>query len=435
MTNETTSGPTETPPQSQNRQALEKLGVQTAISLFDKEIPPMKWIAAGFLGEGVTLLSARPKAGKTLIALQLAIAVAKGEPFLGTYDTVKGPVLYVTVDDPSERRLQENLRQLGGRVDGLDFVSALAELDNGGIEKLDEMLTVKAQIEPYRLLILDTLTALRKEQKGKNVVKADYDFMAAVAKLGRKHNCATLILSHSRKDSNSANKVDAIDLHIGTTGLTAAVDAVMVMTGADASNKVLKAKGRDISPFELQLELQVSDRSGWRVVDAPAAPAKKTAELSPVRKTILKVVREIGPCGPDAVNKQVGGVAATVRSTLKRMADDEQLWRDTDGRYICSPPQLCNAETDATPATGATPATPATPATGATEESCLEKDRCGVAALHLLHTSDAVAPTTPDEPVLGDPLAAAPKTPTTAKKDDWILRAINGLGGSASSRQ
>src|ERR1035437_10101689 len=100
MTNETTSGPTETPPQSQNRQALEKLGVQTAISLFDKEIPPMKWIATGFLGEGVTLLSARPKAGKTLIALQLGIAVAKGEPFLGKYDTVKGPVLYVTVDDP-----------------------------------------------------------------------------------------------------------------------------------------------------------------------------------------------------------------------------------------------------------------------------------------------------------------------------------------------
>ena len=123
-----------------------------------------------------------------------------------------------------------------------------------------------------------------------------------------------------------------------------------------------------------------------------------------------------------------------MRSTLKRMADDEQLWRDTDGRYICSPPQLCNAETDATPATGATPATDGTDATPATAESCVEGDCCSVAALQVLHAPDAVAPTTPDEPVLGKSVAAAPKAPTVAVKDGWILRALNGLGGSASSR-
>lgn len=122
----------ENPSDGPIRQALEKLGVQTAITLFDKEIPPMKWIAVDFLGEGVTILSARPKAGKTLLALQLAIAVAKGEALLGRYEAVKGAVLYVTVDDPSERRLQANLHQLHGRVDRLNFVPALAELDNGG---------------------------------------------------------------------------------------------------------------------------------------------------------------------------------------------------------------------------------------------------------------------------------------------------------------
>jgi RecA-family ATPase len=63
-------------------------GVYTAKELCEKFIPPMKWIAKDFLAEGTTLLSARPKAGKSLLALQLAIAVAKGEPFLGRYQTV-----------------------------------------------------------------------------------------------------------------------------------------------------------------------------------------------------------------------------------------------------------------------------------------------------------------------------------------------------------
>src|SRR5450759_1189932 len=112
-------------------------GVYTAVALYDKIIPPMRWIAKDFMGEGTTLLSARPKAGKSLLALQLGIAVATGGLFLGRYQTVKGAVLYVNVDDPSQRRLQANLHLLGGRVDGLSFMSALPELDNGGLEILD----------------------------------------------------------------------------------------------------------------------------------------------------------------------------------------------------------------------------------------------------------------------------------------------------------
>jgi RecA-family ATPase len=50
-----------------------------------KQIPPMHWIAKDFMGEGITMLSVRPKAGKSLLALQLAIAMAAGEPFrIGT---------------------------------------------------------------------------------------------------------------------------------------------------------------------------------------------------------------------------------------------------------------------------------------------------------------------------------------------------------------
>ena len=88
-------------------------GVYTAKELYDQIIPPMRWIVKDFMGEGVTLLSGRPKGGKSLAGLQLGIAVATGGLFLGRYQTVKGAVLYVNVDDPNERRLQANLHQIG----------------------------------------------------------------------------------------------------------------------------------------------------------------------------------------------------------------------------------------------------------------------------------------------------------------------------------
>src|ERR1035441_3523996 len=217
-------------------------GVYTAKQLCDKTIPPKRWVIVDFLGEGLTMLSGRPKAGKSLGTLQMGIAVATGGLFLGRYQAVKGAVLYINSDDPDERRLQENLKLLGGRVDGLSFLSSLPELDNGGLEILDSELARMAKIDPCRLLILDTLTSLRREQVGRNLIKSDYEFMANIAKLGRKHNCAILVISHSPK--GSPEKVDAVDLHLGTTGITAAVDALMLLTGTDDTRSEERRAGK-----------------------------------------------------------------------------------------------------------------------------------------------------------------------------------------------
>ena len=362
----------------------------------------MLWIAKDFMAEGITLIGGRPKGGKSVLSLQLGIAVATGTPFLGMYETVKGAVLYVNVDDPSRSRLQTNLRLLGGGVEGLSFMSELPELDNGGMEILDQELARMALTDPCRLLILDTMTALRGQQAGKNLIKSDYDFITSIKRLVSKHGCSVLLISHTRKDSTSSEKVDSIDAHLGTTGITAAVDAVMLLTGADDTKKVLKAKGRDISPFEVHLELQVEDRSGWVAVDAPVESDKKK-ELSALRKKILDAVRAIGPCGPDAIHKQVGGVASTIRSSLKRMVGDGQLCRNANSLYTLPLLQQCNTATDATdacctvallqasaavaaipeteePAVAATPAPTATDATDATESADVLQP-CSIAPL------------------------------------------------------
>ena len=46
------------------------------------DIPPTRWLVADLIAPGLTLLAAPPKAGKSYLALQMALCVAAGKPFL-----------------------------------------------------------------------------------------------------------------------------------------------------------------------------------------------------------------------------------------------------------------------------------------------------------------------------------------------------------------
>jgi hypothetical protein len=150
------------------------------------------------------------------------------------------------------------------------------------------------------------------------------------------------------------------------------------LTGADDTKKVLKAKGRDISPFEVYLELQVKDRSGWVAVDAPAAPEK---ELGALRQRILNAVLAIGPCGPGAITKFTGDKPSTVRVYLPRMVKDGQLVKDSSGIYglVADTPSILGVAGVAPVAEDPATVTPAT-------------------LLHLLQPPTTVTPTQADPP-------------------------------------
>lgn len=82
--------------------------------------PTLPWVIPDLLPAGLTVLFGRPKeAGKTTLALQVAYAVARGEPFLGR-PCRQGPVLYLQLDT-GEHVWRERLRRLqagGFRLDG-----------------------------------------------------------------------------------------------------------------------------------------------------------------------------------------------------------------------------------------------------------------------------------------------------------------------------
>jgi AAA domain len=61
--------------------------------------PPMRYVLPGLIPEGLTILAARPKAKKSWLMLDLAVAVAAGRFLLGDLKPAEGDVLYLALED------------------------------------------------------------------------------------------------------------------------------------------------------------------------------------------------------------------------------------------------------------------------------------------------------------------------------------------------
>ena len=82
-----------------------------AAELMKMEIPEPKWAVNEIIPEGLSLLAGKPKRGKSMMALNLGISITNGGLALGRYEAVRGPVIYLALED-TKRRLQTRLKQM-----------------------------------------------------------------------------------------------------------------------------------------------------------------------------------------------------------------------------------------------------------------------------------------------------------------------------------
>lgn len=83
----------------------------TAAWLDQQIFPPLEWTVEGILPEGMGLLAAPPKAGKSWMAANIGLACAAGGSALSKIPVKQRPVLYLALED-GHRRLQSRLRTL-----------------------------------------------------------------------------------------------------------------------------------------------------------------------------------------------------------------------------------------------------------------------------------------------------------------------------------
>src|SRR5258707_4382426 len=110
----------------------------SATELYRGQIVSLRPLFEGLLWDGLTMLIARPKAGKSWLTLQCAVHVAGGRQVDGMTAMHHGPVLYGAFEEPKARTMAR-LRKLapeGGWTENLHFVYELLPLMGGGAEQL-----------------------------------------------------------------------------------------------------------------------------------------------------------------------------------------------------------------------------------------------------------------------------------------------------------
>lgn len=301
---------------------------RTAAALLGATFQPIKWTVPRILPEGVYLLAASPKIGKSWLALQISIAVAGAGEVLGQRAEC-GSVLYLALED-SDRRLQSRLKKLDAEMllddeaaGRLSFETRWPRIDEDGGAGLDAWL--KAH-QDARLVIIDVFERFRAPRSPKgNLYSEDYAAMRAIKTLADKYRVTVLVVHHIKKGEAD----DAVELVSGTQGLAGGADGVLILKRPrGAVRGELHIVGRDLEDEGAFVVDFQRSTCRWEMVGT-------TREVAPTveRQAILDALREAG--GPLRLSQVASSVkrSPSATSNLLRKLVGAGLVNYAEGAY------------------------------------------------------------------------------------------------------
>lgn len=294
--------------------------------LMTMNLPKPKWAVPDILPEGLNILAGKPKMGKSVLSLNIALAIAAGGKALGKIDVEKGAVLYLALED-TKRRLQSRIKAMlqdRPAPENLYFETAWPKIDDGGLVKLDRKIQ---KISNLRLLIIDTLKKIKPIQNShnKNPYDIDYENVSAIKALADKFNLCVLLIHHLRKTESE----DIMDDFSGTFGLTGAADSLLALkrkTGQ--SDAELYLIGRDVDAAEYALKYH-PDIWTWELL-GDAQEVKRTRNLQATYNAIKQSEKALKP-------KEIAEISGvkywTMTANLKSLIRDGSVQKTTYGEY------------------------------------------------------------------------------------------------------
>jgi replicative DNA helicase len=214
-----------------------------AMELIKMNIKEVKWVVPDFLPVGYSLLVGSPKMGKSMMALNLALAKTSGGMALGRFPVSAGGVIYYALED-TLRRLQSRMVQMlhgAPAPANLYFITECPRMGMGGLEQIERELKENPGTE---LVIIDTFAKIKSPMRsGTQAYDHDYTCGAAIKTMADKYNIAVLVVHHDRKFQSE----DPFEDVSGTYGVTGAADSVFVLKRSKQTGDiVLHSVGRDI---------------------------------------------------------------------------------------------------------------------------------------------------------------------------------------------
>jgi RecA-family ATPase len=227
---------------------------------------------------GATLKVGAARSGKTLLAVQEAIAVASGKPLFDYYRVLTpGPVLIVEQDDPGGASSIKTIIERSGITKGSNLPLHVATGVNFGfgLAMLDWL---EEQIErlSLRMIVLDSYTALRgPHQSGGDIVKTEQLELTALDELAKRRAMANQIIHHGSKTAASKS-LDWTMSAAGTFVMGAATEAQVHLQrfsemDSAATERLIRIRGRHSADVQMVLKFRKETLNFEWILEGSAA--------------------------------------------------------------------------------------------------------------------------------------------------------------------
>jgi len=285
----------------------------TASELVNAEHTSVEWVWETFLGHGLlTLLSARPKIGKTTLLFHLLSALFHRQPFLAQATAQTGKVLLCTEEGPA--LLRRRLERL--ELEGDDLLIMPRSAMTGWKDTLQQIrLAVRQGV---CLVIIDTLAAFWDVEDENDAPKAGTALLP-LQTLAQQNGIAVLLVHHLRKTPGEEGTA-----HRGSGAIVAAVDVAVEMSRdpRKPTRRVLTALSRfEETPQKLVIELV---EGAYQSMGSPEAVSR-----AEVKEQVLGGLpgSDEEPIERDTLLEQLDPKpsASLLKEVLKALAEDERL--------------------------------------------------------------------------------------------------------------
>jgi hypothetical protein len=296
--------------------------------VFNLQSEGLQWVIPELLPCGETvILSACPKAGKSLLAVDLAFCVATGEEkFLGQNIKV-GKVLLVSVDE-SLNSTRSKLLKRGFRLQDNDNIKVLPQWDITQTAKLETFL------EDYRpdVVIIDSLKRICKGSAVSENSAEFSDNIYALKELFTRYDAAGVLIHHSNKNADALG-VDRLRGSSAIAGSVWGVWQVDHIPKKDPNNskkliidpkdpkRIFSCFPRDAEGQTLDIELNLENNS-WICHGLAGEEAEAAQQRETIRERILRTLEKHNKPlpGPQIIElTELTEKRASVYSELNRM--------------------------------------------------------------------------------------------------------------------
>ncbi|MFM6580237.1 MAG: AAA family ATPase [Dolichospermum sp.] len=273
----------------------EELKTYTIDSLFDLQSEGLTWVIPEMLPRGETIiLGGSPKAGKSLLGIDAAFAIATGESrFLGE-NVVAGKVLLVSCDESLNSTKSKLIKRGFRRGDGIEI------LPKWTIDRLHDL---EQKIEDYRpdVVIVDSLKRITHGSQISENSAEFADNIYTLKELFTKYNCSGILIHHANKNNEATgvNKLRGSSAIAGAVWGTWQLDHILrpdpnnkkkLITDPKDPVRVLSVFARDTEGQTLKIEFNPENNSWERLGIEDDA-----IELS-YRERILSILRKNSQC-------------------------------------------------------------------------------------------------------------------------------------------